>query len=125
LDRGFAKNGVGIRVSLKITLPGALLPRALSIGRWVLNCRKHDETVLSYIKWPVIFKSYYDKVVKSQKNQMIVIPAPFCNGVNSSRNPVISDNYKNTGHRFSPVRRPFTKPSLSEIEKLEVFLWIH
>ena len=43
---------------------------------------------------------------------MIVIPAPFCNGVNSSRNPVISDNYENTGHRFSPVRRFFTKPSM-------------
>jgi len=26
-------------------------------------------------------------------------------------NPVSSDNYENTGHRFSPVRRLFTKPS--------------
>ena len=31
-----------------------------------------------------------------------------------SRNPVSSDNYENTGHRFSPVRRLFTKPSTLE-----------
>jgi len=29
-----------------------------------------------------------------------------------SRNPVISDKYENTGDRFSPVRRLFTKPSM-------------
>ncbi len=29
-----------------------------------------------------------------------------------SRNPVVSDSYENTGHRFSPVRRLFTRPSI-------------
>ena len=33
---------------------------------------------------------------------MIVIPAPVLTGINSSRNPVISGCYENTGHRFSP-----------------------
>ena len=41
---------------------------------------------------------------KIEKN-MTVIPAPIFIGMNSSRNPVISDNYQNTGHRFPPVRR--------------------
>jgi hypothetical protein len=45
---------------------------------------------------------------------MIVIPAPIFIGINSSRNPVISDNYENTGHRFSPVRRLFAKPQETE-----------
>jgi hypothetical protein len=59
----------------------------------------------------------YDKVVKSRKKQMIVIPAPFCNGVNSSPafSGIISHNYENTGHRFSPVRRLFTKPSYMKL----------
>jgi hypothetical protein len=43
---------------------------------------------------------------------MTVIPAPVFTGVNSSRNPAISGSYEDTEHRFSPVRRLFTKPSL-------------
>jgi len=52
-----------------------------------------------------------DEIVKSRKRLLIVIPAPFCNGVNSSRNPVMSNSYEKTGHRFSPLRRLFTRPS--------------
>jgi hypothetical protein len=48
--------------------------------------------------------SIYDEFVKSLKK------ANYRHS-GESRNPVISDNYKNTGHRFSPVRRLFTKAS--------------
>jgi hypothetical protein len=51
-------------------------------------------------------------------------PAP--HGVQGeSRNPVISNNYKNTGHRFSPVRRLFTKPLILTFGFYFVFLSSH
>ena len=40
-----------------------------------------------------------DGLVKSPAGPVFVIPAPFCNGVNSSRNPFISIG---SGLRFSP-----------------------
>jgi hypothetical protein len=40
--------------------------------------------------------------IKSRKRVLIVIPAEA--GIQ-----LVSDNYENTGHRFSPVRRLFTR----------------
>jgi len=42
----------------------------------------------------------FDEVVKSQKGVTIVIPAPIFIGINSSRNPVISNNDENAGGLF-------------------------